>query len=62
MYEYIIRKGSSEAHLERIINAAAEAGWEPVQYAIRPSGGIFVILGLSFWADHFVLLRRRKEG
>ena len=60
MYEYIIRKGSSEAHLERIVNAAAEADWEPVSYAIRPSGGIFVLLIGSFWADHFVMLRRRK--
>jgi hypothetical protein len=62
MYEYIIRKGSSEAHLERIINAAAEADWEPISYTVRPSGGIFLLIGMSLWADHFVLLRRRKEG
>ena len=60
MYEYIVRKASSEAHLERIINAAAEAEWEPVSITVRPSGGIFFLIVGSFWADHFVLLRRVK--
>ncbi len=62
MYEYIIRKAENEAKMEKLVNAAAEAGWEPVTYAIRPSGGILVLIMGSFWADHFVLLRRRKES
>ena len=61
MFEYIIRQAGNEAQMEKLINAAAEAGWEPVTYAIRPSGGIFVLIMGSFWADHFVLLRRRKD-
>ena len=62
MYEYIIRSTPNEAQMEKVVNAAAEAGWEVVSYAIRPSGGIFVLIIGSFWAGHFVMLRRLKEG
>jgi hypothetical protein len=61
MYEYIIRQAPNEAQMEKIVNAAAEAGWEPIHYAIRPSGGVFFFIVGSFQADHFVMLRRRLE-
>jgi hypothetical protein len=61
MYEYIIRKAENEAKMEKLVNAAAEAGWEVDSYAIRPGGGIFFLIAGSLWADHFVIMRRRKD-
>ncbi len=60
MYEYIIRKATNEVRLEEQINLAAAEGWEVVKYTIRPAGGIFFFIFGALWADHFVMLRRRK--
>jgi len=59
MYEYRIIKGMNEARLEEKLNELAAEGWEPVSYAITPSGGFWFFL-LWFWADHYALLRRPK--
>ena len=61
MYEYIIRKASNASRLEEQINLAAAEGWEVVSYAIAPAGGIWFLL-FSFWADHFVIMRRPREA
>jgi hypothetical protein len=60
LYEYIIRRTNNESKMEELINAAAEDGWEPVTYAVRPSGGIFVFLFGWLSGDHLVLLRRTR--
>ena len=60
MYEYIIRKATNETRLAVQINLAAAEGWEVVSYAIRPVGGIWFLL-FSFYADHYVVMRRRKD-
>jgi hypothetical protein len=60
MYEYIIRKATNEARLEEQINLAAAEGWEVVSYAIRQAGGIWFLL-FSFYSDHYVVMRRRKD-
>jgi hypothetical protein len=59
MYEYMIVKATNERRLETQINKASAEGWEVVNYAIRPSGGIFFFIVGLFLADHFALIRRR---